>query len=262
MSNTHSPFRQASLEKHNISFPDDAFLLVALDYTKQHTSPTTVSHCLRSAAFALLAIQKVPSFASADKKLVVLACLMHDLGWQGRGITNSLISKDKRFEVDGAEAGRAWMRDSISADSGVTWGPREEQLLWDAIALHTTPSIGKYKEVEVAVVGLGIAADFLGHKMPGGLFTFDEQKDIVAAFPRLGFADELVHIMCGLCRDKPATTYDNFVSEFGKAYGTDGKGGGKEEYQREVEAHSFLNGLFGALKFNEREEAKSASGVV
>lgn len=254
MSNSNSPLQQTSLEKHNIAFPDDAFLLAALEYTKQHTSPTTVSHCLWSASFALLAISKVPLFASADKKLVVLACLMHDLGWQGRGVTNSLISKDRRFEVDGAEAGRAWMRENIHAASGVTWGQRDEQLLWDAIALQTTPSIGKYKEVEVAVVGLGIAADFLGHKMPGGLFTLEEQKDIVAAFPGLGFADELVHIMCGLCRDKPDTTYDNFVSEFGKVYGTDGKGSGKVEYQQEVEAHSFVNNLFDVLKSNEEEE--------
>lgn len=261
MSNSNFPLKHTSLERHNIAFPDDAFLLAALQYTKQHTSPTTVSHCLRSAAFTLLAISKVLPFANADKKLVVLACLMHDLGWQGRSATNGMISKDKRFEVDGAEAARAWMRGNIPADSGVTWGPRDEQLLWDAIALHTTPSISKYKEVEVAVVGLGIAADFLGHKMPGGLFTFDEQKDIVAVFPRLGFADELVHIMCGLCRDKPGTTYDNFVSEFGKVYGTDGKGGGKEEYQREAEAYSFINGLFKVLKLNEEEEANASKAA-
>ncbi|KAF2168140.1 hypothetical protein M409DRAFT_21585 [Zasmidium cellare ATCC 36951] len=258
MVNSTSPFQQPNLARFNIDFPDDDFLVAALEYTKQHTSAPTVNHCLRSAAFALLAASKVPPFASADKKLVVLACLMHDLGWQGRGVTNTLISKEKRFEVDGADLGRTWMRDNIVAGSGVSWGQREEQLLWDAIALHTTPSIGKYKEAEVAVVGLGIAADFLGHKMPGGLFTFEQQKAIVDAFPRLGFADELKHVMCGLCRDKPETTYDNFVSEFGRTYGIDGKGGGKEEYQKALESHSFLNGLFQTLKFNEEEEAKSA----
>ncbi|KAK4504918.1 hypothetical protein PRZ48_002881 [Zasmidium cellare] len=259
MSTSTSPLEHPSLAKIGVTFPDDDFLVAALEYTKQHTSPPTVNHCLRSAAFALLAIPKIPPFANADRKLVVLACLMHDLGWQGRGVTNTLISKDKRFEVDGADVTRAWMRDNIAVGSGVSWGQREEQLVWDAIALHTTPSIARYKEVEVAAVGVGIAADFLGHKMPGGLFTFEEQKAIVEAFPRLGFADELFHIMCGLCSDKPETTYDNFVSEFGRAYGTDGKGGGKDEYLQGLEAHSFLNGLFRTVRFNEEEEAKSAA---
>jgi len=40
---------------------------------------------------------------------------------------------------------------------------------------------------------------------------------IVAEYPRLGFRDGVVELMCGLCRTKPETTYDNFVGEFGDA---------------------------------------------
>ncbi len=80
-----------------IKFPTNPLISSALAYTKSHTSLTTVSHCLRSAAFALVGLRKNPDFASADKDLVVLTCLMHDLGWAN---TRSLVSKDKRFEVD------------------------------------------------------------------------------------------------------------------------------------------------------------------
>lgn len=38
--------------------------------------------------------------------------------------------------------------------------------------------------------------------------------------------------MCGLCAWKPATTYDNFVGEYGVEYGLDGKGTGKEEFAK------------------------------
>ena len=51
--------------------------------------------------------------------------------------------------------------------------------------------------------------------MPGGIVSVDELKEIVKAYPRLEFAGELNKIMCGLCKNKPETTYDNFVALFG-----------------------------------------------
>ncbi|KAK0654996.1 hypothetical protein B0T16DRAFT_339678, partial [Cercophora newfieldiana] len=166
--------------------------------------------------------------------------MLHDMGWA----TNAdLLSKDKRFEVDGAEVARDFVaRETCTGSAGGEgeengWDKHRLQLLWDAIALHTNPSVAMFKEAEVVVAHLGITADFLGVYLGaelggvGPLISVDEYKEIVTAFPRAGFKDDLVDIMCGLCKTKPATTFDNFVGEFGLEFGLDGKGANKQEYR-------------------------------
>ncbi|KAH6986647.1 hypothetical protein EDB80DRAFT_731780 [Ilyonectria destructans] len=215
-----------------ICFPDSHIISAALDYTKQHTTSITVNHCLRSTAFALLLRKKLPQFAEiadeVDTEMVVLSGILHDMGW---ATTKSLVSKDKRFETEGG-----WDK-----------GGRRLQMVWDAIALHGVTSIAPYKEPEVALVHFGIMADFFGPNFPGGAVSVEEYKEVVAAFPRVGFTDALVQTMCGLCRDKPETTFDNDVKEFGLAFGFDGKGTGKEDFRRQLEGVHLAERFAGAL---------------
>lgn len=58
-------------------------------------------------------------------------------------------------------------------------------------------------------------ADFFGPDYPGELITVDEYKEVIQAFPRAGFSDQFLQIMCGLCALKSETTYDNLVADFG-----------------------------------------------
>ena len=236
------------LPKCEVHIPNNPILSAALEYIEAHTSPTTVNHCMRSAAYALLCIRKTPQISRASTELVLLSCMFHDLGW---ATTSSLISEDKRFEVDGANAARAWIQEH---QPGLSWDERQIQLCWDAIALHSTPSIALHKQAEVVAVNLGITADFLGAGMPGDIITVQQQLEISQTFPRLGLHDEIVSIMCGICRHKPETTFDNFVSGFGVKYGYDGKGEGKEEFAAKVEENLIANKLMGALKVCERSE--------
>lgn len=241
-----SPF--PALPISQITIPSNDLINAAYSYTKEHTSQATVNHCLRCTAFSLLLIREFPPLASAavdlDVEAVVLSNLMHDMGW---ATTKSLLSTDKRFEVDGANIARDFI--NRSSPNG-EWDTHRIQLLWDAIALHTTPSIAQHKQPEVVAVTLGILADFVGPNMPlpGNPITVDRYKEIVGAFPRAGFSDEIVDIFCGLCRDKPETTFDNFASGFGKIYGLDGKGGGKEEWIKACEDNDRTKQLLGGLQ--------------
>lgn len=63
-------------------------------------------------------------------------------------------------------------------------------------------------------------ADFQGpdRTVPAGILTWDEYNAIVKAYPRLGLMGELKEVMCGLCKTKPATTYDNTVGEWGEMF--------------------------------------------
>jgi len=120
-------------------------------------------------------------------------------------------------------------------------------MVWDSIALHEIASIAPYKEPEVALVHFGVMADFFGPNFPGVAISVEEYKEIAAAFPREGFTEKLVQIFCGLCRDKPETTFDNDVKEFGLAFGLDGKGTGKEEFRKQVEGVHLAQKFVGLL---------------
>ena len=113
----------------------------------------------------------------------------------------------------------------MSGDEGnlsAQWDERRLQLLWDAVALHATPSIVAHKEPEVAATCLGIAADLFGPggegPIPDGVLTEREWEHVVREVPREGFKEAFKGVMCGLCATKPATTWDCFVGEWGERY--------------------------------------------
>ncbi|KAI1362531.1 metal dependent phosphohydrolase [Xylaria arbuscula] len=267
-----SPF--PTLPKSKLTFPSSPITTAAFAYTKQHTSEAVYNHCARSAYFALLLARKLPAVSAAGKKLdlevVVLACVLHDMGWSHN---KALLSEFKRFEVDGADIARAF----ISAYDGVgreDWGEGRVQRVWDAIALHTTRSIAPFAAAEVAAAHLGVTADFMGPRFPSDPFgdpagqtidnpeaviTVEEFREILAAFPYAGFGEDAAkEVLCGLCRDKPVSTFDNFVGGFGREYGFDGKGAGREEYRKmfdEATSPQMLLGNFGYLrKLLDRED--------
>src|SRR3954454_12783517 len=64
-----------------------------------------------------------------DPELLYLGAMFHDMGLTGR-----YSSRDLRFEVDGANAARDFMK-----QYGVP--ERDVEDVWTAIALHTTPGI-------------------------------------------------------------------------------------------------------------------------
>lgn len=233
--NPLSPFHP--LPRSNITIPHTPLTEASHAFLRENTLPSTTNHCLRSVCFALLLLNRLPNLSttSIDTEVLVVSILLHDMGW---ATTEGIRSNDTRFEVDGANIAR----DFVRGHRDTTWDRHQLQLLWDAIALHTTSSIAHHKEAEVKVAQMGIAADFFGPYFPpgstepGGLISVEEYTEIVRAFPRAGFKGELIGIMCGLCRDKKETTFDNFVGEFGAEFGLDGKGGGKDEFAAEYEA--------------------------
>ncbi|KAI1135317.1 hypothetical protein F5Y05DRAFT_178848 [Hypoxylon sp. FL0543] len=238
MSTQKTPF--PDLPAIGIEFPRSPVAAAAFAYTKEHTSEATYNHCVRSAYWALILAKKLPGYANPPSPLnletVVLANVLHDMGW---ATTKALRSKDKRFEVDGANLALAFLRRYAEegGEGGQSWknDAHRARLVWDAIALHTTGSIAVHHPApEVALAHLGVMADFQGPLFPpggGAVIAEAEYREVVRHFPLAGFGREGVkEIMCGLCREKPETTYDNFVSAFGLAFGVDGKGGGREEF--------------------------------
>jgi hypothetical protein len=134
--------------------------------------------------------------------VVAVGTLLHDLG-----LTNSFTGP-KRFEIEGADAARAFAREQGLDD-------RRVQLIWDSVALNSTPSIGLYKEAEVALctAGIGVEFGFQYDRIPP-----DEMKSILAAFPRLDMKQRFTDSVCRIVKTKPETTYDNFARDFGERF--------------------------------------------
>ena len=155
----------ASLPTRNragIAVPDTPLITAAIDLARKHLSDMAYNHVMRCWLLGFVIADKIPPLQSRDRELHALAAILHDLGWD---TTNTFTSPDKRFEVDGANAARLFIKQEVERAGADDWDHHRLQLLWDAIALHTTPSIAQHKEPEVAATGLGI---FGKHSEDGG----------------------------------------------------------------------------------------------
>src|SRR5215510_8275118 len=126
-----------------ITVIDTPLVTRAMDYARTNSEPYLFNHAVRSWLFAVRLGQGI----AHDAEVVAVGTLLHDLG-----LTNSFTGK-KRFEIEGADAAREFAREQGLDD-------RRVQLIWDSVALNSTPSIGLYKEAEVALCTAGIGVEF------------------------------------------------------------------------------------------------------
>jgi hypothetical protein len=82
-----------------------------------------------------------------DHEVVAVGTILHDIG------LTADVPGSNRFEVDGADAALSFIK-----ERGLSG--RRAQLIWDLIALNSTPSIALHKEAEVAVGTMGIGLDY------------------------------------------------------------------------------------------------------
>src|SRR5215472_5120681 len=124
---------------------DTPLVTRAMDFARTHSEPFLFNHAVRSWLFAAR-LGQLQGIAH-DAEVVAVGTLLHDLG-----LTNGFTGK-KRFEIEGADAAREFAREQGLDD-------RLAQLIWDSVALNSTPSIGLYKEAEVALCTAGIGVEF------------------------------------------------------------------------------------------------------
>jgi len=119
------------------------------------------------------------------------------------------VSGPNRFEVNGANAALSFIKGKGLSD-------RRAQLVWDLIALNSTPSLALHKEAEVAVATMGIGLDYGGFGIEA-LPTLDVER-ILSSFPRLSMKRQFADACCRLVTAKPETSYDNFLRDFGERF--------------------------------------------
>jgi HD domain len=180
---------------------DTPIVARAMDLARAHSEPFLFNHAVRSWLFAvrLGQLQDIPH----DPEVVAVGSLLHDLG-----LTDSFTGT-RRFEIEGADAARAFAREEGLDD-------RRAQLVWDTVALNSTPSIALHKETDVALCTAGIGLDYGGpqyDRIPPG-----EMKSILDAFPRLDMKRAFTDSVCRIVKTRPGSTYDNFARDFGERF--------------------------------------------
>lgn len=130
-----------------VRIPDSDLARKALDLVFRVSPDVVRTHVARTFVFGSLAGRG--QGLRYDEELFFLAAILHDLG-----LTTEFRSAE-RFEVSGADAAAAFL-----ADQGVA--PDRREIVWDAIALHTSIGIASRKRPEVALVHIGAGIDVLG----------------------------------------------------------------------------------------------------
>jgi hypothetical protein len=198
-----------------VSVPDSPLITAALNYVRDHTPEVLYNHSVRCWLFGNVIAPKIPIFADVDLEAHAIAVLFHDVGLGGDKAAD-IVSADKRFEVDGANAAREFIKREASA---AEWDKHRLQLVWDIIALHSTVSIALHKEIELQAAVAGIFTDLTGPVGDfGGLVSQEQWNGIVKEYPRMNMKDAAREILCNVCKKKPETTYDNFLRDYGEKY--------------------------------------------
>jgi hypothetical protein len=184
-----------------IRVPDSPLITEAIEYARKLYEPYLFNHAMRSWLFAAR-IGQMKSI-DLDAEAVAVGTILHDIG-----LTAGMPGPN-RFEVNGAAAALSFVK-----ERGVS--NRRAQLIWDLVALNSTPSIALHKEAEVAVGTMGIGVDYGGF----GLESIPprEVAEILAAFPRLKMKAKFAETCCRLVVAKPETSYDNFLRDFGERF--------------------------------------------
>ncbi len=187
-----------------VAVPDTELVASALAYARRACEPYLYNHVVRSWLFAarLGQLRNIHH----DEEVVAVGTLLHDV------TLNERFNGPRRFEVEGADLARSFAR-----ESGVD--ERRAQLIWDSVALNSTPSIGLYKEAEVALCTAGICLDVVG--LQHDALPPDEVQQILLAYPRLGMKRLMTQCFATSPEPvlKPPTTISCVISASGSGSG-------------------------------------------
>jgi hypothetical protein len=174
-----------------VDIPDTKMIREATDLVRIATDNLLYHHSRRVFLFGALHGRRLG--LHFDPELLYVGAMFHDLG-----LTPLYRREDQRFELDGADEARRFLQaHGVPADS--------VRMVWEAIALHTTPEVPWRMEPEVALVTAGVETDVLGV----GYHYLDLQdiQTVTAAHPRPGFKKAIVDAFANGFKDRPDSTF-------------------------------------------------------
>jgi hypothetical protein len=187
-----------TLTVEGVGIPDSKLAREITELVRDTESPLLFQHSSRVYYFgALTGKHRGLSF---DPELLYAGAMFHDMG-----LTPKHSSAQERFEVDGANAARDFLRSHDIPQADV-------DTVWTAIALHTTPGIPRHMHPVVALVTAGVEMDVLGLSYPE--FSDAERNAVVSAHPRSNhFKEDIIQAFYDGIKRKPDTTFGNVKAD-------------------------------------------------
>jgi hypothetical protein len=128
-----------------------------------------------------------------DPELFYTAAMFHDLG-----LTAGFRESRLRFEVDGANAARDFLRSHGISEVDI-------ERVWLAIAVHTTPGISAHLPPIVALTAEGVMMDLVG--LGYDEFTDAQRSAVETAYPHPPqFAEDLLQALYDGLKHRPEAT--------------------------------------------------------
>src|SRR4051794_8627876 len=159
-----------------IPVPDSTIAREATEFVLDVSTPLLFDHSRR--VFLWGSLYGEQPLLDYDPELFYVAAMFHDIG-----LVDGHRSEHERFEIDGANAASAFLERHGLPEPMLT-------TVWDAIALHTTPQIPRYKAPEVRLVNWGVEYDIPSRHFDA--LTGEQRDAVIAAHPRHGFKDGIV----------------------------------------------------------------------
>jgi hypothetical protein len=181
-----------------VRVPDSAIARAATQLVRDTEDDLLYSHSRRVFFWGALTAER--RGLKYDAELLYMGAMFHDMG-----LTSAYASPDLRFEVDGANAARDFLR-------GYGVPERDIEDVWTAIALHTTPGIPEHMRPTIALVTAGVEMDVLGIAYHD--FTADQRDHVCVHHPREAtFKEGIIdHFAAGTIA-KPLTTFGNVKAD-------------------------------------------------
>jgi HD domain len=181
-----------------IKIPDSNLAREATELVRDTESPLLFNHSTRVYYFGALA--GVKRGLKFDPELLYIGAMFHDMG-----LTPRYSSETDRFEVDGANSARAFLRQHNISEQDI-------DTVWTAIALHTTPGIPQYMHPVIALVTAGVEMDVLGIGYAD--FSDAEREAVVRAYPRSAyFKEDIIRAFYDGIKHKPQSTFGNVKAD-------------------------------------------------
>jgi hypothetical protein len=181
-----------------IGIPDSKLCKEVTELIRDTESELLFNHSSRVYYFAALTGQR--RALKFDRELLYAGAMFHDMG-----LTRPHSSATERFEVDGANTARAFLSARNIAQSDI-------DLVWTAIALHTTPGIPVHMHPVIALLTAGVEMDVLG--IAYDQFPDKQREAVVAAYPRtLHFKEDIIQTFYDGIKHKPDTTFGNVKAD-------------------------------------------------
>ena len=175
----------------DVVIPDTALVRDITAFIREAEDDLLFDHSRR--VFLFGALQGRRRGLQPDLELLYAGAMFHDIG-----LTERYRSSMLRFEVDGANAARDFLRERGVDEASI-------RKVWLGIALHTTPNVPEFLDPETALVTAGVETDVLGFGRDA--LSAEAIEAVTAAHPRPDFKRRILQAFNAGMRHRPDSTF-------------------------------------------------------